>query len=388
MDKIRILVADDTEETRQLVSRFLEFNDRFDLVGTAGNGQEAISKVAKLDPDVVLMDINMPVMNGLEATEEISVKFPQVMVIIMSVQSEVDYMKKAMLSGAKEYIIKPFTIDDLTETIISTYEKVKERLPIESLAASSEVENAHVISVFSSKGGVGKSVIASNLAYALSQESKGKVALVDFDLQFGDIGMVMNLKPKVTLTELTDEQMSADGDHIKNYLIEVTKNFDVLLAPRKPEHAEYISDKHIKEIIVTLRKKYDYVIVDTATNFEDTTLAVLDVSDRIYYVATMDLLAIKNTKLGLDVMNSLRYSQDKVHVLINRNVKSGIHIADVEKILNYKIESLLSEDSKTLLKSVNQGIPVVSDIRMKNSKFSKGIIKMAKLLIKEAKDVT
>ena len=384
-DKIRIIVADDTEETRQLVGRYLEFNDRFELVGTAENGEEAIERVEALMPDIVLMDINMPKMNGLEATEYIANHFPQIIVIIMSVQSEVDYMKKAMVSGAKEYIIKPFGIDDLNQTIISTYDKVKDRVQMSPVIeqVTSMNGSSHVIAMFSSKGGVGKSVIATNLAYALSQATKEKVALLDFDLQFGDLGMIMNIKPKVTITEMADDQMSGDIEGISNYMISMTETLDVLLAPRKPEYAEYISEKHIKEIIETLRKKYKYIIVDTATNFEDTTLAVLDSADRIYYLATMDLLAIKNTKLGLEVMQSLRYSQEKVRVLINRDVKSGIHTSDVEKILNYKIEALLAEEAKVLLKSVNQGIPVVVS-SSRGSKFAKGIHKLAKEVIKEA----
>lgn len=383
-DIIRIMVVDDTDETRTLVSRYLKFNDRFELVATAKNGKEAIEQIELQEPDVVLMDINMPEMNGLEATEYISNNFPNVIVIIMSVQSEVDYMKKAMVSGAKEYIIKPFTIDDLNQTIMSTYEKVVDRMQqIQPMMTRSTVEISDVLTFFSSKGGVGKSVIATNIAYALSHLTKEKVALLDFDLQFGDIGMIVNTKPKVTITELADENMSQDSENIKNYLLPLTDNLDVLLAPRKPEFAEYISEKHIKNIVKTLRKKYRYIIIDTATNFEDTTLAALDAADCIYYVATMDLLAIKNTKLGLDVMQSLRYSQDKVQLVINRDMKSGIVLADVEKTLNYKIEAVLPDDSKVLLKSVNQGIPVVSE-NPRGSKFAKAIQKMCKQMIKEA----
>jgi len=383
-DKIRIIVADDTDETRELVGRYLEFNDRFELVGEAANGKEVIEKIKEVSPDVILMDINMPEMNGLEATEYISNHYPRVVVIIMSVQAEMDYLKKAMVSGAKEYIVKPFTIDVLNETIINTFDKVKDRVG-QSHAPEVSInleEQSRVFAFFSSKGGVGKSVIATNLAMTLSKMTKDKVALLDFDLQFGDIGMILNQKPKITITELADENMSGDVDGIRNYLIPVTDNLDMLMAPKKPEYAEYISEKHIKEIVATLRKMYKYIIVDTATNFEDTTLAVLDSADRIYYVATMDLLAIKNTKLGLDVMSSLRYSQDKVRVVINRNVKSGINMSDVEKILNYSIESELPEDSKVLLQSVNQGVPVTEDSRSKNSKFGKALQKMAKELIK------
>lgn len=382
-DKIRILVADDTDETRELVGRYLEFNDRFELVGEAANGKEVIEKIKDVNPDVVLMDINMPEMNGLEATEYISNHFPRVVVIIMSVQAEMDYLKKAMVSGAKEYIVKPFTIEILNETIINTFDKVKDRKVIveKSEPAIDMEEKSRVFAFFSSKGGVGKSVIATNLAMALSKATKDKVALLDFDLQFGDIGMILNLKPKVTITELADENMASEVEGIKNYLTKVGDNLDVLLAPKKPEYAEYISEKHIQDIIQTLRKKYRYIIVDTPTNFAETTLSVLDQADRIFYVATMDLLAIKNTKLGLDVMTSLRYSQDKVRVVINRNVKSGINISDVEKILNYTIEMELPDDPKVLLQSVNQGIPITEDNRAKNSKFGKSIQKFVKNVI-------
>ncbi len=385
-DKIRIIVADDTDETRELVGRYLEFDDRFQLVASAKNGREAIELTDELKPDIVLMDINMPEMNGLEATEYLSKHHPTVIVIIMSVQAELDYMKKAMVSGAKEYIVKPFGIDDLNQTILSTYEKVSERtanLIVESSAANQD-HKSFVLAFFSSKGGVGKSVLSTNVAHALSKLTKGKVALLDFDLQFGDLGMINNIKPKVTITELTDEHMAEDAEGIKNYLLPITSNLDILLAPRKPEFAEYISEKQIKDIINSLKQSYEYIIIDTATNFEETTLATLDSCDRIYFIATMDLLAIKNTKLGLEVMHSLRYSQDKVRMLINRNVRSDIKIPDVEKTLNYKIDATLPEEAKVLLKSVNQGVPVISDARAKGLKFGKGVMKLAKEIIKGA----
>lgn len=384
-EKIRIVVADDTEETRELVGRYLEFDERFQLVGTAKNGKEVIEQVAELKPDVVLMDINMPEMNGLEATEYISNHHPLVIVIIMSVQSEMDYIKKAMVSGAKEYIVKPFGIDDLNHTILTTYEKVSERTSHLFLESPVKTElKSNVIAFFSSKGGVGKSVLSTNVAYALSKVTKEKVALLDFDLQFGDLGMINNVMPKATITELADDHMTEDPDGIKNYMLPLTNNLDVLLAPRKPEFAEYISEKHIKDIITTLRKTYEYIIIDTATNFEDTTISVLDAADRIYFITTMDLLSIKNTKLGLDVMKSLKYSKDKVRVLVNRNVRTDISLADVEKTLDYKVDATFPEEAKALLKSVNHGTPIMVDNRSRGLKFGKSVVKFAKDISKEA----
>jgi pilus assembly protein CpaE len=108
MNKIRVLIADDIEETRNVIKKILNLDkENIEVVGEADNGEEVFKIIPKVKPDVVLMDINMPVLNGLEATEKITMEYPSVMVIIMSVQAESEYLKKAMFHGAKEYIIKP-----------------------------------------------------------------------------------------------------------------------------------------------------------------------------------------------------------------------------------------------------------------------------------------
>lgn len=129
MSKIRLLIADDIEDTRNVIKKLLSLEkDTFEVVGEAGNGEEVLKLIPRVRPDVVLMDINMPLLNGLEATERITNEFPSVIVIIMSVQAENDYLKKAMFHGAKEYIIKPFNYESLIETIKTTYERYKDRL--------------------------------------------------------------------------------------------------------------------------------------------------------------------------------------------------------------------------------------------------------------------
>jgi len=191
MSKIKILIADDILETRNVIKKILNLeNNFFEIVGEASNGEEVIKLIPNINPDIVLMDINMPVLNGLEATEKITALFPAVTVIIMSVQAESEYLKKAMFYGAKEYIIKPFNYDVLVNTITSTYEKYKNK------GVNGTFENelliAKTITFFSSKGGVGKSVLALNSAVTLSREYHKKTLLIDLDLQFGDISMLVN----------------------------------------------------------------------------------------------------------------------------------------------------------------------------------------------------
>ena len=157
MNKIKILVADDIEETRCVIKKMLSLeSDQFEIVGEASNGEEVLQVIKRVKPDVVLMDINMPVLNGLEATERITNEFPTIIVIIMSVQAESDYLKKAMFYGAKEYIIKPFNFEVLVSTIKNTYDKYNEKLAKQAVNLE-ESYDAKIITFYSSKGGVGKS---------------------------------------------------------------------------------------------------------------------------------------------------------------------------------------------------------------------------------------
>src|SRR6056297_371203 len=145
--KFKILVVDDNDMTRESIIKIISMIDNFQVIGEAVDGVDAIKKTEKLSPDVVLMDINMPVMDGLQATEEISKNYPHVVVIIMSVQDDSDYLKKAMLSGAKEYIFKPFSTDDFVNTVLKTVEKDLERKSKISIV-NKEKKSAEIISVF------------------------------------------------------------------------------------------------------------------------------------------------------------------------------------------------------------------------------------------------
>jgi len=280
--KIRVLIVDDVAETRENVSKLLLLEDDIQVVGEAGNGEEAISLSRSLQPDVVLMDINMPVMDGITATEKLTMEMPQVGIIIMSVQGEQEYLRKAMMAGAREYLIKPPSGDDLVATIRRVYEveckrRLSQGLPPDG--AKTVREPGRVITVFSTKGGVGKSIFAVNLAVSLQQVSKRRVVLLDLDLQFGDVAMLLDLLPKRSIADLVSEMEHMDKDLVEAHLIEHDSGVRVLPAPLRPEYAEIITGRHIEAIINILKDNYDYIIVDTCQSFQDTILAALDASD-------------------------------------------------------------------------------------------------------------
>lgn len=318
MEKIKVVIVDDTEETRNNVKTLLSFEKRIEVIGEAENGEEAVFIVRESRPDVVLMDINMPVMDGIRATEEITMNVPETAVVIMSVQGETEYLRMAMAAGARDFLCKPFSGDDLTNTIMRAYDLESQRRQKSKVTTVKEEIKSKVISVFSTKGGVGKTTIASNLAVCLARASKKRVALVDLDLQFGDVAIMLNASVKNTISDLIKEINMVDSDIMEDYLVTHFSGVRILPAPVKPEYAEFVTSSHVEKIINTLKEYYHYIIVDTSASFHETVLAALDMSDRILLVSTLDLPTIKNVKAGLDVMETLRYPKEKINIVVNK----------------------------------------------------------------------
>ncbi len=384
MSKIKILIADDIEETRNVIKKILNLeNEFFEIVGEACNGEEVLKLIPKIKPDIILMDINMPVLNGLEATEKITNLFPSVTVIIMSVQAESEYLKKAMFHGAKEYIIKPFNYEDLVNTIITTYEKYKDKVVntdyFREGKSSAKQSNAKIITFFSSKGGVGKSVLSLNSAVTLSKMHHKKTLLIDLDLQFGDISMLVNQYAQKTILDVIEDGQLESYENIKPYLYGFSENLHILFAPTKPEAAEYIGKDSIEKIIKILIKQYDVIIIDTGINFNDSTLYILDISEIVLFVATMEIVALKNTKLGLGVMKSLGYDKNKVKLIINNfTTKFGINKAEAEGAFKDGVYAMIPEDQNTVSISVNKGSPFCDSAKYDKLKIGKAIAIMCK----------
>jgi pilus assembly protein CpaE len=381
MENIRIAIVDDTKETRENIKILLGFEKRFIVIGEAENGLQAVELVEKLQPDVVLMDINMPIKDGIKATEEITLNRPETTVIIMSVQKEQEYMKKAMHVGAREFLCKPFTTEELTETIIRAYEMDIKRKEKVNLTKPHEKLNSKVITIYSSKGGVGKTTVASNLAVAIARLTRKRVALVDMDLQFGDIAIILNVSVKNTINDLIKDLGQTDSKQIDEYLVSHFSGVRVLPAPIKPEYAEYITSQHVEKIINLLKESYHYIIIDTSASFEETVLSVLDLSDEILFLSTLDLPTIKNVKTGMDVMDSLRYPQEKIKIVLNKaSEQYGIKYKDFESVLKQQIWAYIPEDSQTVITSANKGFPFV--MTRTETKVAKAVLGIAENIVR------
>ncbi len=383
-EKIRVLIIDDIPQTRENLKKLLSLEDDMEVVGAAATGEEGI-ELAKLHrPDIVLMDINLPGMDGIKATEIISREVPETQVVMISVQGEADYLRRSMLAGAREFLIKPFSSDELLSAIRRVYELGKTRRivvapPEKPLEGAAPAEEGNVVLVFSPKGGTGVSTIAANLAVALQQVMNLKVALLDLRLQFGGQDVIFNLQPRRSITDLVSEEGQVDEEMLSGAMLLHPSGVRVLVAPPRPEMADLITPEMVKNIIATARKSFDCLIVDTYSHVNDLVLAVMDVSDLLVLITTPELTAIKAVKQFFQIAEGLNYPFDRIIMLLNKNDRrSGIAAKDIQASLKHPIEVIIPNEEGRVLFSVNRGEPMVMADR--NAAFSAAVIEAARKL--------
>ena len=387
---IKVLIVDDIPETRDHLSRLLGLERDLDVAGTAGTGEEAIKVAMELRPDVIVMDINMPGMVGVQAAEIISQRLPTCPIIMMSVHGEVDQLKRAISAGAREFLVKPFSGDEFSASIRTVFERELTRrtqfestLPAVPAAGASDEGDHQVIAVFSPKGGAGRTTIATNLAVALHRDTGARVCLVDANLQFGDVGVLLNLNPKDRSIAEAVETGEPDGDIVDSVLVDHSTGIHVLLAPPSPEGADLVTPAYMRKIVEHLRIGHEFVVIDLPSGLSDLSLAVMDVADTILVLTALEITTIKNVRLFLEVTEQLEYARSKIRLVINRaDAAQGIRIADVEASVRRPIDGTIVSDGRLSVLAVNRGVPFV--VSHPDSVLSRDVTKLARTLAGEA----
>jgi len=401
-EKIRVLIVDDVAETRENVRKLLQFEPDLEVVSAARTGREAIQLSQETKPDVVLMDINMPDMDGIAATEAIRQKMPFVQVVILSVQGDQNYMRRAMLVGARDFLTKPPMPDELITAIrgagkVAREERHKASQALVAAESSSGTTlvtgiatQGKIIMVYSPKGGAGCTTLAVNLAIAMHNEET-RTALVDANLQFGDVAVFLNEQGKNSVLDLAPRADELDPEIVEEVMIKhAASGLHVLAAPPRPENAEKVSSDQFTKLLRYLRQMYAYVVVDTASYLTDITLSVLDLADVVVLVTTQDIPSIKDGRLFLDLMLTLNIQVDKIAFIMNRfDKRIAITPEKVGENLKQEVLAVIPLDEPTVIPAVNRGVPFMLDNKTKPA--ARGIYTLAealraKLLKKEAEE--
>ena len=241
-----------------------------------------------------------------------------------------------------------------------------------------QVGRGRVVTVFSPKGGSGKSVVSANLAVACAQHTKNRTLLIDLDLQFGDAAIMLGLTPANTLHELIGTPATLNAEKLEVYTERHATGVDVLPAPLRPEDAELITEDAIRALLTVARAAYDVVIIDTAPFFYGPMLATLDETDQLLLLCNPDVPTLKNVRLTLQTLELLAFPDDRLRVVLNRaSTLSGIGQSDVEAALARRVDVVLPLDPAVPL-AVNRAEPVV--LESPTTPFGAAIIDVASSL--------
>lgn len=377
-EMIRVLLVDDIADTRENLKKLLFFEEDIVVVGTAGTGEEGIELAKQLKPDVVIMDINMPGIDGISAAEILTKEIPGIQIIMMSVQGEADYLRRSMLAGAREFLIKPPSADQVVTSIRRVYELgqvhrsqmaahvvqnpivvaqpvVQEAAPIQLAARAAR--KGQVVAVFGGKGGVGTSSIAVNLAIALhEQQPDARVAIVDGNTEFGDLSVLLNLNADRTIIDLIDVD-DLEEQYINDVFIPHASGVKVLPGS-PPTESELVTNEQMRRLITALRSAFDFVVFDTRPTFGEPILTILDTADTVVLVTTADIPSVRNARLFFEVAEQLNYAANKVKLVLNKYEPQGnVSAAAIQGSIKHPIVAELLRDDRTASGAIQQGLP-------------------------------
>jgi pilus assembly protein CpaE len=364
MAATKVLVVDDDLNIQRVLVFTLK-QEGYE-VHVASDGQAGVEMAASIAPDLILMDVAMPKLDGYAATQQIRAaeQGVRVPIIMLTAEADVEQRVRGLRAGADDDIVKPFHPLELIARIKALLarsgggpqKKSTERATLGRLAC-----------FYPAKGGVGTTTIAINTAIALAARQKRKTALFDANLQFGDMRVFLDLSLNSSSIVNAITEPDLDGELLKKLLVSHHSGTELLLAPPNPESADIVAERQrtdpgsLSNILALLRRAHDYTLVDMAKTIDDFNLQLFDEADLIFVVMTADLSCLKNVRLVLQTMDSLGYERGKIQLVLNRsNAYTGINVDNAESALGRKIDYHIINEYRGAIGALNSGEPFMS----------------------------
>lgn len=374
-----VVVVDPNETDRQATRDLLVNSGRVHLAGMARETAE-LGRFMSAEPDIVLLDVGIDPVEIPATIRQVLDFSPRCQVVLTAAPNAQFDLARAMLAGARGVIHKPLNATELLGIIHDVFESEQLRLRrLDDLAkqSSGQGRGGEVITVFSPKGGVGCTTIASNLAVALANITKARVALVDFSLQFGDVAVLLNLHSSHGIHELMRNLDDLDANILDDVMVKHSSGVRVLLPPPSLDLVEEVATDGMTAVIKALRKNFDFVVVDTWHSIEDAILAVMDLSSTLLLVTTPEVPALRNTRRLLDLIRDRPDLRGKVQIVVNRYPsKSAVGMKEIEHSLGLKPIGMIPSDGHLITTSINEGVTFLS----KPSAAASSVVQLANFL--------
>lgn len=350
--QIPTVIIDTDFQSLEVLDLYLAELDYIQLTGKYENIVEGYNFILETRPSIVIIDISQKTELALDIVNKISTNHRTCKIVVTSTNSSTDTIIKAMRAGAREFVAKPM----IKEDFVTSISKLKEHIT----GGLSEDRKCRVITTFSNKGGIGKTAIATNLALELANLTKEKVALIDLNLQLGDITTFLDINPSFDISYVVQNLARIDETFLLSTLEKYKDtNLYVLADPPYLEQAEEITAEQIATLFGVLKQAFSYIVVDTSANFDGKTITALDQSDMILLITIVNLPAIRNCQRCLELFERLGYEKEKTKIVLNRFMENEeIKVEDVEDVLDKKIYWKIPNNYFTIMSAINKGIPV------------------------------
>ena len=353
-----VVVADPDLTSRADTKRAVQLA-HFSAVGEAGYGIEAVTVAQEHTPDVFLVAVEEPLARALQTIESLADACPNSPAIAYSSLNDASSVRRAMVAGARDYLVKPLKPEDLIRSIHGVLEQEERKRLRLSGQTMETAARGTVVTVFGAKGGIGKTTISTNLATALVKTTGNSVVLVDMDTRFGDVAIMMDVAVEQSIADLARHLDSLDRDKIRDYLVQHHSGAMILPAPLHPSEWRNLTPHHIEKIITLLAQTHDYVIIDTPGTFNEIIATTLEQASIILLVTSMDIASIKDTALALEMLRAASISEDKVKLTINRcTAANSLREEDVQRVLEYEVFWRIPHDL-SVASSTQLGQPIV-----------------------------
>jgi pilus assembly protein CpaE len=365
MAATKVLVVDDDLNIQRVLVFTLK-QEGFEVL-VASDGQAGVEMARESKPDLILMDAAMPKLDGYAATQQIRASEEagqRVPIIILTSEAEVAERVKGLRAGADDDIVKPFHPLELMARIKALLARSG---ALAAPTAGEAVTMGRLCVFYGAKGGVGTTTIAINSAIAMVRELRRRTALVDANLQFGDLRVFMDLGLDTASIVNAISEPDLDADLLRKLMVRHHTGVDLLLAPPSPEAADIVMERQrsdptaLTNVLNLLRRAYDYTLIDMVKTIDDFNLQLFDEADVIFVIMTADLSCLKNVRLVLETMDHLGYEKGKVQLVLNRsNAYTGINVRNAESALNRKVDYEVINEYRGAISALNSGEPFMS----------------------------
>lgn len=343
----KVVVLENDKDSIEVIKSYLSELEDIDIDKCFDEYSAGLEYVLESKPQVVLLALA----NDVESSKSIleSLAKNNINVVVISANYTTSLVIQMLRCGAKDFLSKPLIKKDFFATIQKCCNK-----------NSKTMNSSNIISIFSNKGGIGKTAIATNLAVEFARQTREKVVLVDLNLPLGDVTTFINIKPSINIASAIENAAHTGVDAILNACKQYKDtSLYVLAEPVYMEESYSMTPTHIFKLFEYLRESFSYIIVDIGTNIDKMNLKVLELSDLILLVSIVNLPLIRNCQRCLDLFSNLGYAENKTKIIINRYLENDeIKIEDVEKVLNQKIYWKIPNNYFAIMSSINKALPV------------------------------